>query len=192
MKKVLFSFAVAAVAAVMVSCGNKSAQTAEAQEAEATDQAAEAPAEEATEADPNTYEMEFFTYKMTETFKESSKPSYGKVYIKTQHQPNINISIAGSKKGDIASWSKEQENDKMTADKDVTANGKTYKTFYKEGSAGYVLRAAAEIGLEGEKAGEAGWISLQVQGPLKEENRKDIAFERLQEVLDNITLKTKL
>ena len=43
MKKVLFSFAIAAVAAVMVSCGNKSAQNAEGQDSTAV-------AEEQTEA----------------------------------------------------------------------------------------------------------------------------------------------
>ena len=186
MKKSFFSFAIVAVAAfMMASCGNKSAQNTENQ-----DSTAVAEAEPAAAADPNLYDMEFFTYKMTETFKESSKPEFGKVYIKTAHQPNINVSIAGSLKGDIASWSKEQENDKMTADKEVTGNGKTYTTFYKEGASGYVLRAATVIGIEGAKEGEAGWISIQVQGPLKNDNHKDVAFERLQEVIDNITPKT--
>lgn len=186
MKKVLFSFAILAAAAVMVACGNKKAAPADNADAQQTE------AEAATEADPSVYDMKFFTYKLTETFKESSKPEFEKVYIKTAHQPNINVSIAGSLRGELASWSKEQEADKMTADKDVTGNGKTYKTFYKEGASGYVLRAATVSGIEGAKDGEAGWISIQVQGPLKDENHKDIAFERLQEVIDNITPKTSI
>ena len=50
MKKVLFSFAIAAVAAVMVSCGNKSAQNAEGQDSTAV--AEEQTEQKAEETDP--------------------------------------------------------------------------------------------------------------------------------------------
>lgn len=71
MKKELFSFAVAAVAAVMVSCGNKSAEATEAQAEAAEEQveAAEDAAEDAAEAaapaaekpEPKQFECKYYT-----------------------------------------------------------------------------------------------------------------------------------
>lgn len=61
MKKVLFSFAVAAVAAVMVSCGNKSAEATEAQAEAAAEDAAEAAAPAAEKPEPKQFECKYYT-----------------------------------------------------------------------------------------------------------------------------------
>lgn len=190
MKKTFFSLAIATVVAVgLASCGNKSDNSVAgepATEGEQTEQAAET-----AEAAPGTYETEFYTYKLTETFKESSVQDGNKVYIKTAHMPNINISIAAGKQGDLDFWKSMQTNDKMEAGEDVESQGYTYSTFYKEGESGYVLRAATIIGLENAPKGQEGRIELQVQGNLADENHKQVAYDRLKEVLDNITLKKK-
>ena len=84
MKKVFFSFAVAAVAAVMVSCGNKSAQNAEAQEAEATgaeeqtEQVAESKAEpKEPEFKAETFECDYFTAEFPAGHKAEVADKYG-------------------------------------------------------------------------------------------------------------------
>ena len=105
--------------------------------------------------------------------------------------PNINISIAAGKQGDLDFWKSMQTNDKMEAGEDVASQGYTYSTFYKEGASGYVLRAATIIGLENAPKGQEGRIELQLQGNLADENHKQVAYDRLKEVLDNITLKKK-
>lgn len=191
MKKTFFSFAIAAVFAVgMASCGNKTDKAAAGEAATEGEQATEQTAETA-QAAPGTYETEFYTYKLTETFKESSVQDGNKVYIKTAHMPNINISIAAGKQGDLDFWKQMQTDDKMEAGEDVTAQGYTYSTFYKEGASGYVLRAATLIGLEGASKGYEGRIELQVQGNLADENHKQVGYERLKEVIENITPKKK-
>ena len=191
MKKTIFSFAIAAVVAVgMASCGNKS-DNAAAGEATAEGEQTTEQAAETAEAAPGTYETEFYTYKLTENFQESSVQDGNKVYIKTAHMPNINISIAAGKQGDLDFWKKMQIDDKMVADQDLTAQGYTYTTLYKEGSAGYVIRAATIIGLEDAPKGYEGRIELQVQGNLADENHKEMGYERLKEVIENITPKKK-
>ena len=190
MKKTFLSLAIAAMVAIgMASCGNKSDNAASgetASEGELTEQSAEI-----AKAAPGTYETEFYTYKLTENFKESSVQDGNKVYIKTAHMPNINISIAAGKQGDLDFWKSMQTNDKMEAGEDVASQGYTYSTFYKEGASGYVLRAATIIGLENAPKGQEGRIELQLQGNLADENHKQVAYDRLKEVLDNITLKKK-
>lgn len=81
MKKVLFSFAMMAAAAMMVSCGNKSAQNAENAEAQDTETVAEEqPAEEAEPED--VLSTDAFSMKAPENFKVNGK----KEFLKKNHE----------------------------------------------------------------------------------------------------------
>ena len=74
MKKVLFSFAILAVAAVMVSCGNKTAQNAEDQDSAAAEEQTEAAAEEAEPED--VLSTDAFSMKAPENFEINGKKDY--------------------------------------------------------------------------------------------------------------------
>ena len=190
MKKTFLSFAMAALmVAGLASCGNKSDKAAAGEATAEGEKQQTEQTEEKAEAAPGTYETEF--YKLTENFKERSVQDGNSVYISTAHMPNISISIAAGKQGDLDFWKTLQTDDKMVAGEDVTGQGYTYSTYYKEGESGYVLRAATIIGLENAPKGQEGRIELQLQGNLADENHKQVAYERLKEVLDNITLKKK-
>lgn len=192
MKKTFLSFAMAALmVAGLASCGNKSDKAAAGEATAEGEKQQTEQTEEKAEAAPGTYETEFYTYKLTENFKERSVQDGNSVYISTAHMPNISISIAAGKQGDLDFWKKLQTDDKMVAGEDVTGQGYTYSTYYKEGESGYVLRAATIIGLEGATKGYEGRIELQLQGNLADENHKQVGYERLKEIVENITPKKK-
>ena len=77
MKKVLFSFAVAVLAATMVSCGNKTAQNAEGQDSaaaeEQTEQKAEEPQQEVKIEDQTEISSDIYTIKVPEGWKARSR-----------------------------------------------------------------------------------------------------------------------
>jgi len=83
MKKVLFSFAIAAVAVAFVSCGNKTAQNAEGQDStavaeEQTEQKAEAKAEpKEPEFKAETFECDYFTAEFPAGHKAEVADQYG-------------------------------------------------------------------------------------------------------------------
>ena len=82
MKKVLFSFAMMAAAAVMVSCGNKTAANAEGQDSSAaeaqTEQAAEPAAEAVAEKpEPKLFECNYYTCTLPAGRKVELEDQYG-------------------------------------------------------------------------------------------------------------------
>lgn len=82
MKKVLFSFAIAAVAVAFVSCGNKTAQNAEGQDStavaeEQTEQKAEAAAAPAEKPEPKQFECNYYTCTLPAGRKVELEDQYG-------------------------------------------------------------------------------------------------------------------
>ena len=188
MKKVFFSFAVIAVAAVIVSCGNKSAQGAEAQEAEATEQAAEVSAEEAAEVsteDPNLASFDAFTFTLNpDAWKFNGTPNGNKANLMTTSKPNCQASVEQSTMK-METWEKINNKDGKDSGDDISAAGRTFKTTYKENGTGAILLAVTQIDPNNEKSG---LVVAKVQCNTAD-GGKTLAYDKMNEILSAIKFK---
>lgn len=139
MKKALFSFAILAVAAVMVSCGNKTAQNAEGQDSAVAEEQTEAAAEEVS----NDYDCDYFSVTGLEGW--NLKPGSGSLRME---KDGASITVSNS----TISFDKLQENYTKSHEKqaDMTVGDITWLVYANESSKLYCLMT--DLASEPEKA----------------------------------------
>ena len=191
MKKVLFSFVVAAVAAVMVSCGNKSAQNAEAQEGEATEQAAEATEEKAEEQKEVPIDQltelssDKYTAKVPDGWKARSRMVNNSCVMGLKQPPftGASLNIIGYKTPEQYKADTEKNGNKEVGKE--TISGKEFTIFEGESKDGRLQKIAIT------PLGEDLFVASLQTGAhkLSKEEAKAAIDANLKTVLENITIK---
>ncbi|MBR4921030.1 MAG: hypothetical protein IKZ62_06935 [Prevotella sp.] len=189
MKKVLFSFAVAVLAATMVSCGNKTAQNAEGQDSaaaeEQTEQKAEEPQQEVKIEDQTEISSDIYTIKVPEGWKARSRMVSNSCVLGLKEPPFTTASPNYVSYIDLDRYKAEREKEGSKAIDNITVNGREYVVFENENKNGSLYLGAAT-------PMEKGTFQVKLSTgahKLTKEEAKAAITANLKTILENVSFK---
>ena len=190
MRKDFFSLAIAAIAVVMVSCGNKSAQTAEGQVAEVvgevqTEQKAEEPQKEVKIEDQTEISSDIYTIKVPEGWKARSRMVNNSCVLGLKQPPFTTASPNVVSYENLDQYKAKREKEGSKAIEGITVNGRDFVVYENEGKDGVLYLGVAT-------ALDKGTFQVMLSTgahKLSKEEAKAAIISNLKTILENVSFK---